>query len=248
MNVALYGAHRRWCMTERGQNQLSRDAATLRIGPSTMAWRGGELVVTIREIALPLPRRVVGEIILRPKISGRSQPAIELAPGHFWQPLAPLAEISVQLEQPALSWSGLGYLDHNRGNGPLERSFLDWTWSRAALPDRARITYAGRRIDGSRFGFGLDFIGSGPPERFEPPPDAPLPRGFWGMNRAIPADAGSTPKLLETLEDAPFYARSLIETSMLGTRAAAMQESLSLTRFAQPLVQAMLPFKMPRRG
>jgi carotenoid 1,2-hydratase len=49
-----------------------------------------------------------------------------------------------------------------------------------------------------------------------------------------------------TLEDTPFYARSVLETEVFGKRATAMHESLSLTRFSKPWVQAMLPFRMPR--
>jgi carotenoid 1,2-hydratase len=48
------------------------------------------------------------------------------------------------------------------------------------------------------------------------------------------------------LEDAPFYARSLLDGGYGGQPAAIMHESLSLRRFRQPIVQAMLPFRMPR--
>lgn len=50
-----------------------------------------------------------------------------------------------------------------------------------------------------------------------------------------------------TLTDAPFYARSVIGTHLLGEPVTAIHESLSLTRFASPWVQAMLPFRMPRQ-
>ena len=36
LNVALYGATRRWTMTERGRASLQRTATSLRIGPSAM--------------------------------------------------------------------------------------------------------------------------------------------------------------------------------------------------------------------
>jgi carotenoid 1,2-hydratase len=35
---------------------------------------------------------------------------------------------------------------------------------------------------------------------------------------------------------------------MMGERTSAMHESLDMDRFTAPLVQAMLPFRMPRRG
>ena len=53
--------------------------------------------------------------------------------------------------------------------------------------------------------------------------------------------------VLSTWEDAPFYARSALETTLFGERVEAVHESLSLTRFVSPIVQWMLPFRMPRR-
>ena len=51
---------------------------------------------------------------------------------------------------------------------------------------------------------------------------------------------------MKTLEDTPFYARSLLDTHLLGQAAVAVHESLSLARFRSGWVQAMLPFRMPR--
>ena len=51
----------------------------------------------------------------------------------------------------------------------------------------------------------------------------------------------------QTLEDAPFYARSVIATRLRGEDVTAVHESLSLDRFRAPWVQAMLPFRIPRR-
>ena len=78
------------------------------------------------------------------------------------------------------------------------------------------------------------------------PPSAPLPRTLWGIERRVGSEAG-TPRVIETLEDTPFYARSIISTRLGGMDVTAMHESLSLARFAAPWVQAMLPFRMPRR-
>ena len=61
----------------------------------------------------------------------------------------------------------------------------------------------------------------------------------------MPAHA---PPRLRSLEDGPFYARSLIESTLLGERVHGVHESLSLDRFAAPWVQALLPFRMPRRA
>ncbi len=53
---------------------------------------------------------------------------------------------------------------------------------------------------------------------------------------------------MRTLEDAPFYARSLVRPALLGERVAAVHESLSLDRFRTGWVQMLLPFRMPRRS
>ena len=54
------------------------------------------------------------------------------------------------------------------------------------------------------------------------------------------------PVVLDTLEDTPFYARSVIAAGLAGQRVTAMHESLSMDRFSTAWVQAMLPFRMPR--
>jgi carotenoid 1,2-hydratase len=53
---------------------------------------------------------------------------------------------------------------------------------------------------------------------------------------------------LQTLEDGPFYVRSLLRSQVLGQSVLAMHESLSLQRFSAGWVQMMLPFRMPRRA
>jgi carotenoid 1,2-hydratase len=52
---------------------------------------------------------------------------------------------------------------------------------------------------------------------------------------------------MTTIEDTPFYARSTLKTVWHGQPVQAMHESLRLDRFVTPIVQAMLPFRMPRR-
>jgi carotenoid 1,2-hydratase len=75
-----------------------------------------------------------------------------------------------------------------------------------------------------------------------------LPGTLWRVARRTRADAGFSPRVLQTLEDAPFYARSKIATRINGAEMEAIHESLSLDRFAQPWVRALLPFRMPRFG
>ena len=49
-----------------------------------------------------------------------------------------------------------------------------------------------------------------------------------------------------TFEDTPFYARSEVASVLGGEGVLAMHESLALDRFKSGVVQAMLPFRMPR--
>ena len=81
-----------------------------------------------------------------------------------------------------------------------------------------------------------------------PPPVSGLRRSGWLIRRETRSEAGAPAALVETLEDTPFYARSLVRTQLEGEAVTAMHESLALDRFANPVVQAMLPFRMPRRS
>jgi carotenoid 1,2-hydratase len=54
------------------------------------------------------------------------------------------------------------------------------------------------------------------------------------------------PAVIETLESAPFYARSIIETTLDGQRLEAFHESVSLRRFEKRWVQMLLPVRLPR--
>ena len=63
----------------------------------------------------------------------------------------------------------------------------------------------------------------------------------------LSAPAGKEDEVTRTLEDAPFYARSLVASQVLGKPAIAVHESLSLTRFRAAWVRMLLPFRMPRR-
>jgi carotenoid 1,2-hydratase len=69
---------------------------------------------------------------------------------------------------------------------------------------------------------------------------------LWRVARVARAEAGYPAAVLRTLEDAPFYARSLISTRLLGHSVTAMHESLSLDRFRADWVRLLLPFRMPR--
>ncbi|MEO1137101.1 MAG: hypothetical protein AAFW68_10935, partial [Pseudomonadota bacterium] len=53
-------------------------------------------------------------------------------------------------------------------------------------------------------------------------------------------------RIIKTLEDTPFYSRSIIESSVFGESCRAMHESVDGGRFRSPIVKAMLACRMPR--
>ena len=131
-----------------------------------------------------------------------------------------------------------------------------WSAPSAAGTGRARsfacgdsiVLYDVECIDAAPLQLGLRFGANGQVDTIEPLAAATLARTRWGIARGARADAGTVPRALRTLTDAPFYARSLLEAQWLGERVDVMHESLSLSRFDTRWVQAMLPFRMPRRA
>jgi carotenoid 1,2-hydratase len=148
------------------------------------------------------------------------------------------------MQAPALSWSGAGYLDCNFGDEPLEAAFTRWDWSRTPVQVGTAVVYDIHRRDDSALGLALRFGADGSVDNFEIPPRADLTRTFWRVQRQ--ARSEGMPVVIRTLEDTPFYARSLVGTTLFGERTIGVHESLSLDRVAHPIVRAMLPFRMPR--
>jgi carotenoid 1,2-hydratase len=233
-------------MTERGRGALARDASRLAIGPSALEWDGDALTVAIDEVAAPIPSRVRGRVRLHPAALADRGYALDAAGRHRWRPIAAVARAEVALERPALCWSGRAYFDTNAGDAPLEEDFSRWDWCRAPLRLGAAVLYNVARRDGSALSLALRVDSAGGIREAEPPPRASLPRTLWRVERPTRADAGHAPRVVQTLEDAPFYARSVIATRLFGEPATAVHESLSLDRFRAPWVQAMLPFRIPR--
>ncbi len=253
MNVALYGPRASWCLTERPRGSVERSASELRLGPNTLRWSEGELVVELDEVVSPymVPslgrRRVRGQVRLTPRFCTSEPVDLDGRGRHAWHPIAPVCDAVVELESPGVSFRGSGYLDTNRGVEPLEQGFSWWSWSRSAHDDEPVTTYDAIRKDGSRIS---DARRHGPSGSEEVPGLAPvaLPRSRWGLPRTVLADPGTRARVLKDLEDTPFYGRSLIESTVAGKRAVSVYEALSCDRFASPLVQWMLPYRMRREG
>lgn len=247
LNVALYGAAgHRWAMTERRAADVRRDARSLRIGPSALAWDGEHLMIAIDEVTVPLPGRLRGSLRLRPHALHGERHALDAAGRHRWQPIAPRASVEVVMERPGLSWQGDAYFDSNDGDRGLEDDFETWTWSRTAGGDETAVFYDVERSDGGKTQLALAYDVAGGSRRVDAPPPASLCRTPWGIERPTRSDAGQAPRVLATLEDGPFYARSDVELVLGGARRRAIHESVSLQRFRQAWVRSLLPFKMPR--
>ncbi|WP_342450124.1 carotenoid 1,2-hydratase [Thiorhodococcus minor] len=248
LNVALYGRRgKRWAMTERGRNELERTADSLTIGPSTLHWEGDALVIDIDEIGAPIPSRLRGQVRVYPAAVNGRDFALDSAERHRWWPIAPISRVEANFDNPKLSWSGAGYLDSNRGSEPLEQAFQGWDWSRAELKDSAAILYDTRARDAQGASLALRFDAQGRAEDFEPPPRVPLPTtSVWRIGRGTQCEPGHEAKVIDTLEDTPFYARSVVETRLLGQKAHSVHESLCLDRFSSGWVKVLLPFRMPR--
>ncbi len=247
LNVALYGAGgHRWSMTERGRRTITRDQTQFIIGPSAMRWEEGSLIIDIDEVTVPIPSRLTGRVRLTPSAICAHEVRLDPAGLHVWRPVAPFSRIEVVFEKPGLSWSGIGYHDSNWGQVPLEDSFDSWVWSRAAMKDGAAIIYDTVLRGGAESAFAIEIGSDGSVREAPVPTRREMATTFWRMKRHMRADADF--RVVSLLEDSPFYARTLLRIRTDEGEADAFHESLSLARFRSPVVQAMLPFRMPRRG
>ncbi len=247
INVALYGVRgKRWAMTERSTPMLTRTRNDFALGPSNLTWDGTTLTADITETAFPLISPVRGRIRVTPKIMPARSFALDDAGCHVWQPIVPMADIEVEMNAPSLSWRGHGYVDHNRGLEPIEDGFAAWEWARMQGKDRSLIHFDMQPRQSSLQHLALSFYQDGRIDTFEAPERKPLRRGFWGMSRVTRSQ--SEAKLLRTFEDAPFYTRNMVGAQIDGEAMTGVHESLSLDKFSSPIVQKMLPFRMPRAG
>ena len=238
-------------MTERAQRHVQRSASHLAIGPSTLDWGDDGLTIAIDEWANPLPRRVRGTVRVRPGALTDYVAALDPHARHRWGPIAPCARVEVSLEQPALRWQGHAYLDSNEGDEPVTEAFTTWDWMRAPLPDGSTaVVYDvhGPTPQTARL-IGTRFRPDGSASAIELPARQPLPSTGWRVGRGVRSEAPPGPQtaVVRTLEDTPFYARSLVRARLAGHDVLAVHETLSATRFGRPWVQALLPWRMPRR-
>jgi carotenoid 1,2-hydratase len=251
INVALYGkSGKRWAMTERSRTSLHREKGQFIVGPSSLTWHKDHLSIELDEVCAPIPFRIRGKIEVYPQSLSTFVTSLDDAGRHRWGPIAPCARVEVNLQHPASSWKGDAYFDSNEGDEPVTGPFKAWDWSRAKLADGSTaVIYDVRQTNGSERVIAERFHPDGTSQTFESPTlRQALPSTFWRIGRSIRCDQGSTTRIEQTLEDAPFYARSLLDTHILGERVKAIHETLQPQRLTAWPMHLMLPWRMPRWG
>lgn len=231
-------------MTERGVRSLRQRPDELCIGPSSARWDGGTLEFRIDERASPWPFPARGIVRVIPTLQVDRHFDLDRDGRHRWFPIAPAARVEVRLDSPGLRWNGSGYCDSNTGDEPLEDRVKSWHWSRCNLPGASLVLYDVEEQSGQERTLALRFANDGRVEELASPPKVNLARSGWRLSRMTRSDGGAS--IEQTLEDTPFYVRSVLNTQLFGHKTSGIHESLYLDRFRSPLVQAMLRFRMRR--
>jgi carotenoid 1,2-hydratase len=213
-----------------------------------MSVERGALVIDVDERATPFPGGVRGRVVVHPRSMPSTAVALDAASAHLWWPVAPLADVEVDLPVPGVRFRGYGYHDANAGAEPIDAGFAGWTWSRARVGDRVVVAYDVVGRDGGEHAHGMVFGEGGSAGEIDVAPGAraSLPATVWRLPRAVAADAGHGARVARSLTDSPFYARSLVHTRLLGRETVAMHEVLSADRLRSAWVRFLLGFRMAR--
>jgi len=233
-----------WALTEARAESVERSADSFALSSSRIQREGDSLLVHLDERTAPWGRPLRGRVRIDIEHGAPGPYRLDQAGDHHWWPIGARASAEVELDTPAVRFRGSAYHDCNFGQVPLEQTFESWNWSRANVGGDVYILYDVQEHDAAGAPLGLRLRPEGV-EALSTNVAARLPRGFWGMEGSTRAH-GQT-QVIRTLEDTPFYTRSLLQTSFDGQDCVAMHESLSMTKFVKPWVQFLLPFRI-RRG
>ncbi|MEM9233939.1 MAG: hypothetical protein AAGA69_06825 [Pseudomonadota bacterium] len=247
LNVALYGPRAaRWVMNEKSARHIHRSRNEFTIGKSSLNWGDDTLTISVHENTAPFNRSLSGTIKVYTHGLGKHAFYIDNSGRHRWRPLSPSCRIELDFKSPSLKWAGAGYLDSNDGDEPLEDAFRFWDWSRTTLDrDRTAILYNTDTMHGPSRLSAMLVDKYGDITDFETPPAVRLPSTpIFRIKRRTRSESGA--KIIQTLEDTPFYSRSIIRTELFGKKRRAIHESLVGPRLNSPIVQFMLPYRMPR--
>jgi len=226
---------------------MQRSASEFGVGPSRLHWDGSALVIDIDEITAPWPQRVRGRVRVQPEALCPFVTGLDASARHRWGPIAPCARVEVELQQPAARWSGHAYMDSNEGDEPVDQGFKEWDWSRTVLADGSTaVIYDVRPRAGPDRVLAQRFAPDGSSAPFDPPPRQRLPRSKWLLPRTMRTEPAVPARVVQTLEDTPFYVRSLLSSGLLGERVTSVHETLDLPRVVSLPVRLMLPWRMPR--
>ena len=246
LNVALYGPRaQRWTLTEH--TSVSRASDAFALGDSRWTWSDGQLRIELAERTPWLGRHVRGRIRVQPEQLHADAVPLDAGGRHLWCCLAPSARVEVELDAPRLRFTGAAYLDANTGVEPLEARLAAWNWSRARIGGDSLVLYDTRDRDGAAIDRAFRFRRDGSRHEIALPHRHDLPRGRWGLARTIRSDGDVGPIMGASLEDGPFYTRALVRNTIGGHESLFVHEAISLERFRDPLVRAMLPFRMRPR-
>lgn len=228
-----------------------RGASGAAFGRSAARWEAGALVVDVDERSAPFGRPVRGRVVFHPESAPVAAWDLDDAGVHRWWPVAPRGVVEVALAEPAVRFSGLGYHDANAGSAPLEAHFSRWSWARGHAADGGTVlAYDVALAGGGRRSRRVVAAADGSVAAIEQTISQRIRGTAWGLEREAPVDASASaaPRVARALEDTPFYARALVETTLGGRAVTAMHEELSLERLQRRWVQALLGFRMGRRS
>jgi carotenoid 1,2-hydratase len=240
-----------WVMNERALPAHSRSRDQYELGGGTrLRWQHGELCLDLDEVTRPffqrMAPRVRGRLRLRPLVRHDAIATLDTAGRHRWCAVAPHARIEVELDEPRLRLHGHAYHDSNWGDEGLEQAFRGWHWSRAPVRDGTLVVYDTTSCDGQERRLARLFGRDGSTTAVDGLQAAALRPTGWRLARATRSDDGAA-SVVQTLEDTPFYARSLVQARWRGETAVAVHESLDLQRFSAPWVRFLLPWRSRRQ-